>query len=121
MLGPGAGATPNNDRGRNTADYQAICRKRLYDPAAGAYLTLTTSPEWSRTTRISSSDAATGEDITPSVLKQIIVERSAMANPAEPVTIKKYANRRLYNTGTSSYVTLEDLATMVKAGEDFVV
>jgi polyhydroxyalkanoate synthesis repressor PhaR len=44
-----------------------------------------------------------------------------MANPAEPVTIKKYANRRLYNTGTSSYVTLEDLAAMVKAGEDFVV
>jgi polyhydroxyalkanoate synthesis repressor PhaR len=40
---------------------------------------------------------------------------------AEPVTIKKYANRRLYNTGTSSYVTLEDLASMVKAGEDFVV
>ena len=40
---------------------------------------------------------------------------------AEPVTIKKYANRRLYNTGTSSYVTLEDLATMVKAGQDFVV
>jgi polyhydroxyalkanoate synthesis repressor PhaR len=39
----------------------------------------------------------------------------------EPVTIKKYANRRLYNTGTSSYVTLEDLATMVKNGEDFVV
>ena len=40
---------------------------------------------------------------------------------AEPVTIKKYANRRLYNTGTSSYVTLEDLAAMVKNGEDFVV
>jgi polyhydroxyalkanoate synthesis repressor PhaR len=40
---------------------------------------------------------------------------------AEPVTIKKYANRRLYNTGTSAYVTLEDLATMVKTGEDFVV
>ena len=40
---------------------------------------------------------------------------------AEPVTIKKYANRRLYNTGTSTYVTLEDLAAMVKAGEDFVV
>jgi len=39
----------------------------------------------------------------------------------EPVTIKKYANRRLYNTGTSAYVTLEDLAAMVKAGEDFVV
>jgi polyhydroxyalkanoate synthesis repressor PhaR len=44
-----------------------------------------------------------------------------MAKSDEPVTIKKYANRRLYNTGTSSYVTLEDLATMVKAGEDFVV
>jgi polyhydroxyalkanoate synthesis repressor PhaR len=40
---------------------------------------------------------------------------------AEPVTIKKYANRRLYNTGTSTYVTLEDLAAMVKIGEDFVV
>ena len=39
----------------------------------------------------------------------------------EPVTIKKYANRRLYNTGTSTYVTLEDLAAMVKTGEDFVV
>ena len=40
---------------------------------------------------------------------------------AEPVTIKKYANRRLYNTGTSTYVTLEDLAAMVKKGEDFIV
>ena len=39
----------------------------------------------------------------------------------EPITIKKYANRRLYNTGTSTYVTLEDLAGMVKTGEDFVV
>src|SRR5712671_3832192 len=46
---------------------------------------------------------------------------SIMAKSPEPVTIKKYANRRLYNTGTSSYVTLEDLAVMVKAGEDFVV
>lgn len=44
-----------------------------------------------------------------------------MAKSQEPVTIKKYANRRLYNTGTSTYVTLEDLATMVKDGEDFVV
>ena len=44
-----------------------------------------------------------------------------MAKSAEPVTIKKYANRRLYNTGTSSYVTLEDLAAMVKKGEDFIV
>ena len=44
-----------------------------------------------------------------------------MAKSEEPVIIKKYANRRLYNTGTSTYVTLEDLAGMVKAGEDFVV
>jgi polyhydroxyalkanoate synthesis repressor PhaR len=44
-----------------------------------------------------------------------------MAQSEEPVTIKKYANRRLYNTGTSTYVTLEDLATMVKAGNNFVV
>ena len=44
-----------------------------------------------------------------------------MAKSEGPVTIKKYANRRLYNTGTSTYVTLEDLASMVKSGEDFVV
>ena len=40
---------------------------------------------------------------------------------AEPVLIKKYANRRLYNTATSAYVTLEDLAEMVKKGDDFTV
>jgi polyhydroxyalkanoate synthesis repressor PhaR len=39
----------------------------------------------------------------------------------QPTVIKKYANRRLYHTGTSTYVTLEDLARMVKDGEDFVV
>ena len=39
----------------------------------------------------------------------------------DPVVIKKYANRRLYNTGTSTYVTLEDLAEMVKKGEEFTV
>ncbi len=44
-----------------------------------------------------------------------------MAKSETPTTIKKYANRRLYNTGTSTYVTLEDLATMVKQGEDFLV
>jgi polyhydroxyalkanoate synthesis repressor PhaR len=44
-----------------------------------------------------------------------------MAAKNEPIIIKKYANRRLYNTGTSTYVTLEDLAEMVKRGEDFVV
>jgi polyhydroxyalkanoate synthesis repressor PhaR len=45
----------------------------------------------------------------------------AMAKTDQPTTIKKYANRRLYNTGTSTYVTLEDLAAMVKEGEDFLV
>jgi polyhydroxyalkanoate synthesis repressor PhaR len=39
----------------------------------------------------------------------------------EAVVIKKYANRRLYNTATSAYVTLEDLAEMVKRGTDFTV
>ncbi len=46
---------------------------------------------------------------------------SPMAKSETPTTIKKYANRRLYNTGTSTYVTLEDLAAMVKQGEDFLV
>ena len=39
----------------------------------------------------------------------------------EATVIKKYANRRLYNTATSSYVTLDFLADMVKNGDDFVV
>jgi len=45
-------------------------------------------------------------------------------NPApkkDAVVIKKYANRRLYNTETSTYVTLEDLAKMVRSDRDFVV
>lgn len=41
--------------------------------------------------------------------------------PKQVVTIKKYANRRLYNTASSSYVTLDHLAQMVKDGTDFVV
>jgi polyhydroxyalkanoate synthesis repressor PhaR len=43
------------------------------------------------------------------------------AAEGEPVVIKKYANRRLYNTASSSYVTLEHLAEMVREGTDFVV
>lgn len=43
------------------------------------------------------------------------------AGPGDTVVIKKYANRRLYNTSTSAYVTLEDLARMVREGTDFVV
>ncbi len=46
----------------------------------------------------------------------------AKANAGEgPVTIKKYANRRLYNTETSSYITLENLSQMVRDGRDFRV
>ena len=42
--------------------------------------------------------------------------------PGEKVAIvKKYANRRLYNTATSSYVTLDELSKMVRLGEDFIV
>ena len=41
--------------------------------------------------------------------------------PQSAVVIKKYANRRLYNTATSTYVTLDDLASMVKGGTDFLV
>jgi len=55
-------------------------------------------------------------------------EDASAAKPADeepggrpPIVIKKYANRRLYNTATSSYVTLDDLAKMVKAGSEFVV
>jgi polyhydroxyalkanoate synthesis repressor PhaR len=44
-----------------------------------------------------------------------------MAKDKSPITIKKYANRRLYNTATSAYITLEDLAAIVKNGNDFVV
>jgi polyhydroxyalkanoate synthesis repressor PhaR len=44
-----------------------------------------------------------------------------MAVEKEPTVIKKYANRRLYHTGTSSYVTLEDLALLVRNGEEFLV
>lgn len=42
-------------------------------------------------------------------------------NTGEPIIIKKYANRRLYNTAKSSYVTLDHLAQMVREGQDFLV
>jgi len=45
----------------------------------------------------------------------------ARRKEGEPTVIKKYANRRLYDTGRSSYVTLDDLCEMVKEGHDFVV
>src|SRR6185503_7065540 len=48
-------------------------------------------------------------------------EAAAQPQAQQPVTIKKYANRRLYNTATSSYVTLDHLCQMVKDNTDFVV
>ncbi len=47
--------------------------------------------------------------------------RPEAGDAAAPVVIKKYANRRLYNTGASTYVTLDHLAEMVRQGQDFVV
>ncbi len=47
--------------------------------------------------------------------------RRAAPPAASPLVIKKYANRRLYNTESSSYITLDTLADMVRAGRDFVV
>jgi polyhydroxyalkanoate synthesis repressor PhaR len=58
----------------------------------------------------------------------VIMMAQPMLNKTDPqpekreqVVIKKYANRRLYNTETSTYVTLEDLAQMVRGDKDFVV
>ena len=52
-------------------------------------------------------------------VRDVAAKQSADAN--EPITIKKYANRRLYNTATSSYVTLDHLCQMVQDGVDFTV
>src|SRR5689334_15391776 len=53
------------------------------------------------------------------LMKHIMKQEVGAEKPQ--ITIKKYANRRLYNTATSSYVTLDDLSQMVKEGSDFVV
>jgi polyhydroxyalkanoate synthesis repressor PhaR len=50
-----------------------------------------------------------------------MAEDAAKSGSSEPVVIKKYANRRLYNTANSAYVTLEHLSEMVRAGVDFIV
>jgi len=44
-----------------------------------------------------------------------------MANSDRPIIIEKYANRRLYNTGTFTFVTLDELAAMMKRGKNFLV
>ncbi len=46
---------------------------------------------------------------------------AAEKNEAAPVLIKKYPNRRLYNTATSSYIVLDDIVELVKAGTEFVI
>src|SRR5205807_57190 len=56
---------------------------------------------------------------TMAPMKKIMKQESGGEKPQ--ITIKKYANRRLYNTATSSYVTLDDLSQMVKEGSEFVV
>nr|WP_263965003.1 polyhydroxyalkanoate synthesis repressor PhaR [Roseomonas sp. SXEYE001]MCV4206022.1 polyhydroxyalkanoate synthesis repressor PhaR [Roseomonas sp. SXEYE001] len=56
------------------------------------------------------------------MIEPITPQDPASETPSRPsVVVKKYANRRLYNTETSSYVTLEDLAVMVRQGRDFTV
>jgi polyhydroxyalkanoate synthesis repressor PhaR len=47
--------------------------------------------------------------------------KAASGEPGDAITIKKYANRRLYNTASSSYITLEDLARMVRENVEFQV
>jgi len=102
-FGPGAGyrpGVPDIKRARRTAsrvaEPYAAAQKKIPSRAKNAYLVLTN--ESRRLT-------GTGNVMTNST----------------PTTIKKYANRRLYNTASSAYVTLADLAKMVKGGEDFVV
>ena len=59
------------------------------------------------------SSSAPGQPPAPS--------QTPETSAGQPVVVKKYANRRLYNTETSSYITLENLAEMIHAGRDFVV
>ncbi len=47
--------------------------------------------------------------------------KSKVGNESDPIVIKKYANRRLYDTQTSSYITLDLLSQMTREGRDFVV
>jgi polyhydroxyalkanoate synthesis repressor PhaR len=57
----------------------------------------------------------------PCMAQPILNKTDDSQEKREAVVIKKYANRRLYNTETSTYVTLEDLAQMVRNDKDFVV
>jgi polyhydroxyalkanoate synthesis repressor PhaR len=62
-----------------------------------------------------------GRPVSDKGKRTMLNKTETAAEKRETVVIKKYANRRLYNTETSTYVTLEDLATMVRGDRDFVV
>jgi polyhydroxyalkanoate synthesis repressor PhaR len=57
----------------------------------------------------------------PGVVQVSDEQPQSQAGNKQATVIKKYANRRLYNTATSTYVTLDDLSLMVKNGQDFLV
>jgi polyhydroxyalkanoate synthesis repressor PhaR len=65
--------------------------------------------------------ARTGFPGGPIGAKEAVMAEPSPTPEKAPIVIKKYANRRLYNTATSSYVTLDHLCQMVKDGADFVV
>ena len=66
-------------------------------------------------------DCYTSGQMGPAARVEMIIQMPEQTSAKAPITIKKYANRRLYNTATSSYVTLDHLSQMVKDGDDFVV
>jgi polyhydroxyalkanoate synthesis repressor PhaR len=70
--------------------------------------------------KISQGTAGFYETAQPIALSAV-TKANAESEKSKPVIIKKYANRRLYNTETSSYVTLEDLGEMVRSERDFLV
>ena len=59
--------------------------------------------------------------VPPAESAEAVAPRPRAPNPAKLVVVKKYANRRLYNTESSSYITLDTLADMIREGRDFVV
>ncbi len=73
------------------------------------------------TSPAATSPAATSPAATSAAATSAAATSAAATPAAAPVTIKKYANRRLYNTATSSYVTLDHLCQMVKQGQEFNV
>src|SRR5476651_1133945 len=72
---------------------------------------------------IASAKYTVGKAHRVEVCMAVPVETLPEAKTGEkpPVVVKKYANRRLYNTESSSYITLDNLADMIRQGRDFVV